>query len=69
MPICLYKHIYTYKYIENIYMPIYIQITLSISIIQLGDLAAGRHFTKERPGEKIEKKLFERVSEINISFS
>ena len=49
-------------------MPIYIQITLSISIIQLDDLAVGLHFTKERSREKIEKKLFERVSEINNSF-
>ena len=36
-----------------------------ISIIKVG----GLHFVKERSGEKIERKLFERVSEVNNSFS
>ena len=33
----LYKHIYTYKHVENTYTPISIQITLPISIIKLHD--------------------------------
>ena len=36
-----------------------------ISIIKVG----GLHFVKERSGEKIERKLFELVSEVNNSFS
>ena len=50
-------------------MPICIQLTLSISIIKLGDWVAGLHFVKEHSGEKIERKLFECVSKVYNSFS
>ena len=50
-------------------MPISTQITLSASIIKLDDLVAGLDFIKECSGEKIERKLFDRVSEVYNSFS
>ena len=64
-----YINIYTYKHTLNIYTPISIQITLSISVVKLDNRVAELHFIIEWSGEKIKRKFFKSVSELYNSFS